>query len=370
MNYSARHKKIMRKALCLAEKGRYGVGANPMVGAILVKGGRIVGQGYHQKFGGKHAETLAIEDAGKKAKGADLYVTLEPCATHGKTPPCTEAIIEAGIRKVFCAVHDPTKKNGGKAKKILKKCKIPVCYGLLKDEAVYLNEPFFLFHHKKTQRPFVTLKLAQSLDGKIATYKGESRWITSSRSRQMAHNLRAESEAVAVGAQTCETDNPRLTVRGVKAGKTTRFRVVFVGKKVLPKNLKIFENVKNYRTLVLATSNINQWRKRFRNVKHVEVIHLTARTRKGQIRHALKELAKKGITKLMVEGGGDLAWSFLQAECLDRIVFFVAKKIIGGKDAADSVGGKGVSKIKSAIRIVNESVYDLGDDLLIVGKLR
>jgi len=298
--------KYMRRALELAEKGRGRTSPNPMVGAVIVKNGRIVGEGYHKKAGMAHAEINAICQAGRKAKGATLYVTLEPCCTFGKTPPCTDAIIKSGIKKVVIAAIDPNPLHACKGIKILKDNNIKVKAGILGKESRKLNEVFEKYI--TTGMPFVILKMAESLDGKIAAKTGKSKWISSDKSRRIVHRLRKQVDAVMVGANTARMDKPRL--------KQARFKVVIPSGKV---NLGKF----------------------------------------------LKDLASKHVTSIFCEGGGELAWSLLNEGLVDKIMFFIAPKIIGGRSAKTSVEGEGISRMNQAINLKNVAIKRIDNDILV-----
>jgi len=292
----------MQKALALAQKGAKSTLPNPMVGAVIVKNNRIIGQGYHTAYGKPHAEIEALKACKISPKDATLYVTLEPCCHFGKTPPCTKAIIESGIKEVVISAFDPSKKVNGKGIKELKKAGIKVRVGMLKKEAEELNRIFFTFHTKK--RPFVTIKAAVSLDFCIAKSRTERTFLTGKKEEKYTHTLRATHEAILVGAGTVLADNPHLGVRAVE-GKDP-LRVIMAGPRKLPKNLKIFRD-KN--VLVLKNKTPKQ---------------------------ALTILYKMGITSVLVEGGQKIFTSFLQANLVDEIIFFVAN-IELGKDAVGFV---------------------------------
>lgn len=304
--------KYMRLALELAEKGRGKTSPNPMVGAVIVKNNRIVGKGYHKKAGTPHAEINVLRQAGKKARGATLYVTLEPCCFFGRTPPCTDAIIKSGIKKVIVATKDPNSLNNGRGIKMLKKHRIAVKTGVLREEARRLNEVFEKYI--TTGLPFVILKMAQSLDGKIAAKTGDSKWISCEESRRMVHRLRREVDAVMVGANTARIDRPRL--------KESRMKI-------------IVRSAKNKGRVDL---------KRF-----------------------LRGLAKKQITSVLCEGGGELAWSLLKQGLVDKVLFFIAPKIIGGRNAKTSVEGGGISRVGDAIRLNKIATKNIGSDILVEG---
>jgi len=308
--------KWMRRALALAARGRGRVHPNPMVGALLVRGGRVVGEGYHQTYGGAHAEVEAIRRAGSRAKGSTLYVNLEPCSHWGKTPPCIDAIERAGVRRVVAAMRDPNPLVSGKGFAALKRQGTSITTPLLDEDAEHLNRAFVAL--MKHQRPYITLKVASSLDGRTSTMTGESKWITSAVSRKTGWRLRTEVDAIAVGAGTVIKDNPSLTAHGMGRNPV---RIVFARRRSLPRRANVFDAASP--TWVIKT----------------------ARGAMG-LRKAMKDLAKRGIAHLLVEGGLTLQKSFLEAGLVDEVVWFVAPLIIGThkhlKDAWRISGAKDV----------------------------
>ena len=360
---------FMRKALELAEKGRGATSPNPMVGAVVVKKGRVIASGYHKRVGTLHAEAMALKKAGKKAKGAALYVNLEPCAHIGRTPPCTDAIIKSGIKKVYCAMVDPNPLNNGKGLRLLRKNGIPVSVGLLEGEARKLNEIFIKYIIKKM--PFVTLKMAESLDGKIATKSGDSKWITSEESRRYVHRLREEADAVLVGLNTVIKDDPILTSRT----KRSPLKVILDADFKVPENANVFSR-RSPALSIVAVSKRSLDRKsaiekikRF-NKKGVLVMPLPGEGNRIDLVRLLKELAELEVAHLLVEGGGDTAAGFLEKRLVDRVFFFLAPKIIGGRDAISPVEGDGVSRVRDAIGLKNITFEKKGEDLLIKGDIR
>lgn len=351
----------MRQALKLARRGMSHVHPNPMVGAVLVKQQRIVGVGYHRRYGGPHAEADALARAGIRAKGATLYLNLEPCSHWGKTPPCADAVIAAGIRRVVAAVRDPNPKVAGKGFAKLRRAGIEVTVGVLEKEARELNRAFF--HWIRHRRPFVTLKSASSLDGKIATRIGESKWITGPEARAAGHRLRAEVDAIAVGIGTVLADNPHLTAHG--RGRNP-VRVIFDSRLHTPPKARCVDAAAP--TWIL-TGTARKGRA-FQKKPHVR-LQAIARGKGGlNISAALKWLGGEGITHLLVEGGGTLNGAFLAAKAVDELVWFVAPKIIGGTDARAAVAGQGVFHLAEAHRLKNAQVTRIGDDLCIRGSLR
>ncbi len=348
--------RFMRLCLRLALNGRGYVSPNPLVGAVIVKEGRIIAKGYHPAFGKPHAEAIAIEKAGESAKGSTLYVNLEPCCHYGKTPPCTKAIINAGIKRVVVAMRDPNPLVDGKGIEELRSNGIEVVVGVLEEEARKLNEAYIKFI--TTKLPFVVLKMAQSLDGKIATSKGESKWITGEKARDLVHQLRATYDAVLVGAQTVLTDDPGLKAYG--KGRNP-MRIVIDGRGKVPPSAKVFEEDAPRIVLTSQASSL-KWRKELER-KGVEV--LIAGEERVEIDQALRLLGERNISSILVEGGGETSASFLEAGAVDKILFFIAPKIIGGRDAKTSVEGRGCQSLKNVIRFNKFTLKRIGEDLLV-----
>jgi diaminohydroxyphosphoribosylaminopyrimidine deaminase/5-amino-6-(5-phosphoribosylamino)uracil reductase len=361
-----KHEFFMDMALDLAKRGLGTTNPNPMVGAVVVRNGRVVTKAYHRRAGALHAEALALRMAGKHAKGGTLYVNLEPCAHLGRTPPCTGAIIKSKIKKVFCAMKDPNPLNNGRGIATLRKNNIAVSVGLLQEEAQRLNEVFVKYITEKI--PFVTLKMAASLDGKIATRKKDSKWISSEISRGYVHRLRRDVDAILVGVNTIIEDNPVLTSRQ----RRSPIKVVLDPDLKVPEGAKIFSKESPRLSIVaiqkktLRKKGIVEKVKRL-NKKGVLVISCAGKAGKINLKMLLKELAELEIAHLLVEGGGETAASFLEEGLVDRVLFFIAPKIIGGKDAISAVGGIGVDRVDKAIRLRHAEVARIGEDILIKG---
>ncbi|MDD5072503.1 MAG: bifunctional diaminohydroxyphosphoribosylaminopyrimidine deaminase/5-amino-6-(5-phosphoribosylamino)uracil reductase RibD [Candidatus Omnitrophica bacterium] len=335
--------KYIKIALELAKKAKGMTSPNPCVGAVIVKRGRIVGSGYHKFAGGPHAEIYALRQAGKEAEGATMYISLEPCSRFGRTPPCTDAIIRSGIKRVVAAIKDPNPVNNGRGLRILRIRGIKTSVGFLDAEARELNEDFIKYITKKM--PFVAVKIAQSLDGKIATRAGDSKWITGDKAREFVHKLRSEHDAVMVGAGTVLKDDPLLTAR-VKGKRAKQpLRVILAGRTRIPDKARIF------------------------NSKGGDVVIAATKKRDGRvdIKSLLVELAKRQITSVLIEGGGETVASALDAGVVDKVYFFIAPKIIGGRKSTTSVEGKGVGKAGKAIRLKKISFRKIGDDFLAEG---
>lgn len=348
---------FMRECLRLAVKGRGHVNPNPMVGAVVVKSGKIVGRGYHQRVGAPHAEVEALRDAGKRARGATLYTSLEPCCHFGRTPPCTDAIVRAGIKRVVCATLDPNPRVSGRGVKILKKKDIRVSIGLLKKEAHLLNEVFFTFHKKK--RPFVALKFAASLDGKLATRSRESKWITNEKARSFARVLRGEYQAVLVGVNTVLKDDSHLGFR--KSGKRDPLRVVLDSTLRTPLSAKV---LRDSNVLIIATTRASKRKKRLLEARGADVYVMS--DSHISIKRLLTVLRERNVISILVEGGGGVLGSFIDAKVADKVYAFYAPILIGGEKSA-SVEGEGIRLVKDALHLKDISIERFGNNILIVG---
>ncbi|MBI4395173.1 MAG: bifunctional diaminohydroxyphosphoribosylaminopyrimidine deaminase/5-amino-6-(5-phosphoribosylamino)uracil reductase RibD [Candidatus Omnitrophica bacterium] len=354
----------MKRALQLAEKGRGWASPNPVAGVCLVKNNHLISEGFHAAFGKPHAETEAIRKAGSHAKGATMYVTLEPCSTYGKTPPCTEAISKARINRVVVGAIDPNPKHQGRGISILKKHGIRVQTGVLRKEVEIQNEAFFKWI--RTGFPFVILKMAQSLDGKIASRTGESRWISGSEAREWVHHLRASVDAILVGKNTVLKDDPRLTVRNGRKIKEP-WRIILDTKGEVSIQARVFKSSGPI-MLVCSEKAFECVLKKFRRTK-VMLLPLRIRDGKLDLTQLLQKLGALGITSLLVEGGGEVAWSFLRSKLMDKIEWVIAPKIIGGREAITSVEGKGFVSLSRALPIYSTRMVKLGEDFLLEGYL-
>ena len=357
----------MRHALELALKGQGRTSPNPMVGAVLVKNGRVVGAGYHRKAGLAHAEIEALRQAGKKARGADLYVNLEPCCHFGRTPPCTEAIITSGVRKVIVGMRDPNRLVSGKGLRQLKKNGVQVVTGILRKECERLNEVFSKY--ARTGNPFVVLKTAVSLDGKIATRSGESKWITGAKAREKVHQIRDQMDAIVAGAGTILKDDPFLTTRLKKksaAGKHP-VRVILDNEFIVPLRSNVFKNADTQRVLYATSNKLPDSRRNALTRKGVDILILKEKKGGVDLQHLMVALGKNEITSVLVEGGGEVNASALQAGIVDKVMVFVAPILIGGKDAPGPLGGKGIRRLADAFKIKNMTVNPIGNDILLEG---
>ncbi len=353
------HKKYMDIAIKLAEKGRGYVSPNPMVGCIIVKRGKIVGRGYHKKYGEEHAEINALKVAGKKANNATMYVNIEPCSHWGKTSPCTEKIVEAGIREVIVGMEDPNPLVDGY--KELKFRGLKTRIGILRDKAKKLNEAYI--QHTKTKKPFIILKLAMSLDGKIATSSGDSKYITSRAARKYVHQLRNDVDAVMVGINTIVRDNPLLDSRLVK-GKNAK-------KIIVDSSLKISERskiLKDPSKVIIATTK-KAPRKKIDKLQHKGVRILILKPKKGlvDLKELVKELGKSEIASVMIEGGAELSGNAIKEGIVDKLLIFTAPKIIG--NGLGPIKNLGIKKVNKAIKLKNISTKKIGKDFLVEGNL-
>lgn len=360
-----KEEEYMRMAISLARKGMGTTSPNPMVGAVIVKGQKIVGEGYHKKAGLPHAEVVALEAAGQMARGGTLYVNLEPCCHQGKTPPCVGAIVKAGMKKVVLAMRDPNPLVCGKGIEQLKRAGIDVKEGLLEAEARQLNEAFVTF--KEKNRPFIVMKAATSLDGKIATKIGESRWISNEESRKYANKLRSTMDGVMVGINTVILDNPMLVPRVTKP-KRIPARIVLDSKLRIPLTCQLVKTADRYRTIIFALHEARAEKESRLTSMSVEVVRVgTGDNGRISLAEVCRSLAERDITSVLLEGGGELNSSLLKEGFVDKVVFFYAPKIIGGKNASNLIAGKGVDFLKDAYRIDVTSVRRLKEDICVEG---
>ncbi len=353
---------FMKAALSLAERGLGNVAPNPAVGCVLVKDGVIVGRGWTQKGGRPHAETEALARAGAAARGATAYVTLEPCAHHGRTPPCAEALIAAGIVRVVGAVGDPDPRVSGRGYEMLSKAGIEVVEDVCEAEARRLNEGFFL--RIREARPLVTLKLATSADGKTATHSGQSRWITNEASRARGHLLRATHDAIMVGSATAIVDDPELTCRLPGLDARSPIRIVADGRLRLPLTSKLVRDARRTPVWLLTFAGGDVARRAAFEACGVALIDVPAGA-DGlmDMKAALALIAERGVTRLLVEGGARLAASLMQAKLVDRIEWFRAPRIVGG-DGYSAIATLGIDVLANAPSLSLDETLPLGDDTL------
>lgn len=353
---------FMRIALEEAAKGLGRTSPNPVVGAVLVKGGRIIARGYHKKAGTAHAEVVALEAAGSKAKGADLYTTLEPCDHYGRTPPCSLAILEAGVRRVICASADPNPQVSGKGVARLRRAGVKVLTGVLQEEADTLNRPFFKVI--RTGMPWVTLKAAVTLDGKLATATGDSRWVTGEPARAWVHKLRDSVDVILVGANTVRKDDPKLTTRIPGGGGKDPLRVVVDSHLRLSPGYTVFTQRSAART-VIATLEDPEGRKAQRFLAQgVEVWQVRQKAGRVDLKALLKRIAKNGLNHVLVEGGAEMYGSFLRGHLADALALFLAPKLIGSPGLSWA-GDLGVKEMAQAVSVSDLTFERHGQDVLL-----
>ncbi|HKC62229.1 MAG TPA: bifunctional diaminohydroxyphosphoribosylaminopyrimidine deaminase/5-amino-6-(5-phosphoribosylamino)uracil reductase RibD [Pyrinomonadaceae bacterium] len=356
--------RMMRHALSLAARGIGQVSPGPLVGCLIVSSdGDVVGEGFYIYDEVKHAETIALEQAGPKALGATAYVTLEPHAHQGRTPPCTESLIRAGIARVVASIEDPNPLVSGKGFARLRSCGLEVRTGLLEREAARQNEAYI--HSMKFARPFVHLKLASSLDGKIATRTNDSRWITGEESRARVHELRHQYDAILIGAGTATADNPLLTDRSGKPRRRPLVRVLLDANLTLSPSSHLATTAKESPLLIFTSEGEGESQSYALEKLGAEVL----RDRSGgrNLERVLQELSKRSIQSILVEGGANVAGAFLDARLVDKVSFFIAPLIIGGRAAPTAIGGAGAEKISDAIKLQDVEIRERGRDVEITG---
>lgn len=359
--------RYMSRALSLAKRGLGRTSPNPMVGAVIVKDGQIVGEGFHRAPGEPHAEVEAIKVAGDKTEGAELYVTLEPCNHYGRTPPCTLAIMAAGIKKVYYGIDDPNPTVIGGGADTLRKAGVEVVGPIIKDRCTAINEVYLT--NVTLRRPFVILKLAMSLDGRIATKTGASKWITSEESRQKVHRIRDRVSAIMVGIQTVLDDNPSLTTRLKGVQGRDPIRIVADSSLRTPPDAAIF-NAASPAGVIIATRKDPPTRLKARLEKKGARIVQTDSPDKVNLPDLFFQIYRMGITSVLIEGGAGLAWGALDARVVDRCSFFYAPIIIGGKSAPSGIGGAGINHLEEAPRLVNVKSLKVGPDILVEGRVQ
>jgi len=354
----------MRRALHLAEKGRGRTSPNPMVGAVLVKRGNVVGEGYHARAGEPHAEIVAIKNAGEKAKGATLYLNLEPCTHYGKTPPCAPAVIEAGVRKVVIGIEDPNPLVKGRGVARLKQAGLDVKVGILEKECHRLNEAFckYIVQHE----PFIILKMAATLDGKLATRNGESQWITGETSRRFVHRLRDQVDGVVVGIGTVLKDDPMLTAR-IRGGRNP-YRIVFDSRLRIPENAKVVD-LSPSKTIVATTEMASRDKIERLRKKGVQILISDSKSGKVDLKASLLKLGEMGMMSLLVEGGSQINGSFLDQGLIDKIFLFLSPRLIGDPLAPGIFSGEGVLHLRETFSITELRTRRMGEDILIEGYL-
>ena len=357
-----KHEYFMNLAYNLANKGKGMTSPNPMVGALVVKAGRIIGKGYHKKAGFSHAEITALEEAGSKAKGATLYVTLEPCVHFGRTPPCVDTIIKSGVKNVIVGMIDPNPLINGRGVARMKEYGIAIKVGFLENKLKKLNEVFIKYITKRM--PFVTVKIAQSLDGKIATKTGDSKWITSDKSRAYAHKVRVNFDAIMVGVNTVLRDNPKLDAW---FSKKHPIKIITDSHLSTPENAGIFSG--NSPVVIATIPAVAGQETDNRKIlsRKAKILEVKEKSGEVNLRDMMKKLARLEITNILVEGGGTLIGSLFDEGLVDKVMFFISPKIIGGKESLSSVMGRGIARIDNAVKIRNITLRHFGEDILIEG---
>lgn len=363
---------FMHRALALAERGRGQVEPNPMVGCVLVsQEGEILGEGWHEKYGSNHAEVNALLDAEKRGNsvvGATAYVTLEPCSHYGKTPPCALALVKARVARVVAAMSDPFPEVSGKGFKILEDAAISVSVGVGEEEARRLNAPYLKL--VTAGRPWVTAKWAMTLDGKIATRIGSSRWITSGEARDFVHETRARMDAVLVGAGTVLADDPMLNARP-KSGKVLRqpLRVVADARLETPLTSKLVQTAREFPVLLAVGSKVPAEKIQPFETAGCEIFRFTRSERAGQMAELLDELGRRRLTNLLVEGGSSVFGALLDLQEIDEVQAFIAPKLCGGRDAVTPIGGHGIERMEKAFQLETPQFIQLGPDVLLTGRV-
>lgn len=353
--------KYMKRALELAEKAKGHTLPNPLVGSVIVKDGKIIGEGYHKKAGQPHAEVNAIKSAVESVEGATIYVTLEPCSHYGKTPPCSDLIIKSGFKKVVVAAVDPNPLVAGRGILRIRDAGIDVLLGVCEKESIKLNEVFNYFI--TTQRPFIHMKYAMTLDGKIATETGESKWISSEQSREHAHRLRGELSGIMVGIGTVLKDNPQLTCR--IEGYKNPIRIVVDSQLRIPLNAKVLSDQDQAKTIILTTRFASEEKLSTLKAKDIEIIKVKSTDKRVDLNQAMNVLGKKGIDSILLEGGGQLNASALEAGIVNKLTAYIAPKLLGGEKALSPVEGKGVQHMSEAYLFKDVQTYQLGEDIVI-----
>ena len=367
------HAKFIKETLKLAEKGRGLTSPNPMVGAVIVKGSRVLGRGWHKAFGLAHAETEALKQAGKKAEGAILYVNLEPCCHYGKTPPCTGAIIQAGIKEVICSMKDPNPQVDGKGIEELENSGARVRTGLLQDEAEELNASYITCITRK--RPYFLLKWAQTLDGRIATYNGDSKWITSGKTREFVKELRFGMDGILVGVRTVLKDNPSLdyippsfqTQKDLLRRKRY-YKIVLDPSLETPSEGRWWENTESRILLVVSESVPEEKVSKITARGNAEVMRLSCQDGRFSLRALAEKLYEKGLGIIMVEGGSATLTSFWDERLADEIMIFTGNKILGGEDSLPPIAGKNRETFSQSVDVRYLETRKIGDDFFVRGR--
>lgn len=360
--------KYMERALELAAKGIGYTNPNPLVGAVIVKNGKIIGEGYHEVYGSNHAEVNAFKNATEDVRGATMYVTLEPCSHYGKTPPCAKAIVEKGIKKVVIGLKDPNPLVAGKGIQILKDNDIEVITGVMEEEGRKLNEIFLKYITTKV--PFCILKTAMTLDGKIAAYTGDSRWVTNEFSRKYVHQLRHRLSGIMVGIGTILADDPLLTTRLEIDNGSDPTRIIVDSTARIPLEAKVLHVESKAKTIIAATELAAKDKIKALENMGIEIIITPLKSNRVDLTYLMKALGERGIDSVLLEGGSELNYSAIEGGIVDKVNAFIAPKIIGGRGAKTPIGGSGKAVMREAISIENLEVQRFGDDVMLEGYIK
>jgi diaminohydroxyphosphoribosylaminopyrimidine deaminase/5-amino-6-(5-phosphoribosylamino)uracil reductase len=366
--FSPQDRFYMQMALDLAVLGKGRTAPNPMVGAVVVKDRRVVGRGWHERYGGPHAEVNALNQAGEQARGGTIYVTLEPCNHTGKTPPCTEKILSAGLRRVVVAMEDPNPgvKGGGNAR--LRAAGLEVCAGLEKEAARRLNAYFI--KHTGTGRPFVILKWAATLDGRIATRTGDARWVSGPESRAFVHQLRHAVDAIMVGVGTVKADDPSLTTRFPEGGGVDPTRIILDTHLSIPVKARVLTQSSDAQTIVVTGPDASPEARRQVEATGARVLVAACRDGRIDLDALMTTLGAEGMTSILVEGGSRVSGSVLRSHIVDQLYLFFAPKLLGGSDGVPICRGEGPSLMRDCLNLDDIQVHRCGDDVMIEGRIR
>ena len=362
------HERFMKRALELAEKGWGRTNPNPLVGAVIVKDGVIIGEGAHERLGRNHAEINALKSVRDKVKGAHMYVTLEPCSHYGKTPPCALALASSGISKVFIAMGDPNPKVSGRGIQMLKDAGNEVEIGIMEKEAKKLNEIFIKYTVEK--KPFVIMKTAMSFDGKIACHTGDSKWITGETSRRYVHKIRERVSGIMVGINTVIQDNPYLTARLDMDKEKDPIRIIIDSKGRIPDTANVFDKASGAYTLVVTTEAMANNKERSITDNGAKVLRISGNDGRVDLKALMTELYKMDIDSILLEGGSTLNASALECGIVDKVMFFYAPKIIGGINAPGPIGGKGAEIMRECWNIYDVNMNSFDNDILLEGYIK
>lgn len=357
---------LMKRALELAKKGIGYVSPNPLVGAVIVKDGKIIGEGYHECYGQAHAEVNAVRNATEDVEGSTIYVTLEPCAHYGKTPPCAELLVKSKFQRVVIGCLDPNEQVSGRGVKTLRDAGITVDIGILEQECLAINEVFF--HYITTKRPFVVMKTAMTLDGKIATVTGASKWITDVVARERVHHLRNRLTGIMVGVDTVIADDPELSCR-IENGRNP-VRLIVDSRLRIPIEAQVLGNQNLQRTIIGTTEMYDKEKYSVLGNMGIEVIVLPTKDDRVDLQAWMKVLGEKNIDSILLEGGATLNFSMLKEGLVHQVQSYIAPKIFGGATAPTPVGGNGFEKIADAIQLEQLKVEQVGEDIWVCGNIQ